>query len=76
MILQQKLYDLESWFVGTGYRAEVFQPEIQTLSSIDYNVLLAKCLKHEGIVTLILIFHSALHLILACITKSFLKLKI
>ena len=46
MILQQKLYDLESWLVGTGYRAEVFQPEIQTLSSIDCNVLLAKCLKH------------------------------
>ena len=68
------------WFrvrlVGTGYRAEVFQPEIQTLSSIDCNVLLAKCLKHEGSVTLILIFHSALHVILACITKSFLKLKI
>ena len=60
--LQQKLNDLESWLIDSAYRAEAVRPEIRKVNSIDRNVLLEKCPKHqEGIATLILTFHPALH---------------
>ena len=62
--LQQKLNDLESWLIDRGYITEVVRLEIQKVNSIDRNVLLEKRPKHqEDSVTLILTFHSALHVI-------------
>ena len=60
----KKLNGLESWLIDAGYRAKVVRPEIWKVNSIDRNVLLEKRQKHrEDNVTLILTFHSALHVI-------------
>ena len=40
--LQHKLWDLESWSVNSGYRAENVRTEIQRVNSIDRQVLLEK----------------------------------
>ena len=56
--------DLESWLVNRGYRAESVRREIQTVISIDPQVLLGKRPKiQEGSVTVVLTFHPALYIV-------------
>ena len=70
--LQQKLNNSESWLIDRGYRTKVVRPEIQEVNSIDRNVLLEKRPKHqEDSVTLILTFHSALHVIFDILKSAY-----
>ena len=62
--LQHKLGDLESLLANRGYRTESARREIQTVNSIERQVLLEKCPKIQGdSVTLVLAFHLAFYII-------------
>ena len=60
--LQRKLLDLESWLIDRGYKCEIIRLEIQKVNFINSH--LKKCSKHqEDSITLVLAFHSALHIV-------------
>ena len=62
--LQHKLGDLQSLLANRGYRAESARREIQTVNSIERQVLLEKCPKIQGdSVTLVLAFHLDFYII-------------
>ena len=69
--LQQKLVDSESWLTDRGYKSEIMRPEIQQVNFIDRNSLFKKRPKHqEDNITLLLIFHPALHIVFDVLKKA------
>ena len=52
---------LESWLTDRRQKSEIIRPEIQKVNLIDRRNLFKKRPRHQDSITLVLIFHTALH---------------
>ena len=69
--LQRKLLVLELWLTDRGHKSEIIRPEIQKVNLIDRNNLLKKRPKYqEDSITLVLTFHSTLHIVFDVLKRA------
>ena len=69
--LQRKLLVLELWLTDRGHKFEIIRPEIQKVNLIDRNNLLKKRPKYqEDSITLVLTFHSTLHIVFDVLKRA------